>query len=86
MSGDHLRLPTELHKQVLDQEILSAPNYARVTGGHQTPRAIILAGQPGAGKGSLARVAEGEFQGNTAIIDPDELRDFHPRVKEFRRQ
>ncbi|MBO9859236.1 zeta toxin family protein [Xanthomonas sp. A1809] len=48
------------------------------------PNAIILAGQPGAGKGGLAKVAQLELSGDVVKIDPDELRDFHPQVKALR--
>lgn len=43
------------------------------------PRAIILAGQPGAGKGHLCREAleELEARGGAVRIDPDELREYH---------
>jgi predicted ABC-type ATPase len=48
------------------------------------PKAIVLAGQPGAGKGGLARAVEWEFSENIVKIDPDELRDYHPGFKQFR--
>ena len=51
---------------------------------HARPKAIILGGQPGAGKGGLTQAAIHEFHGDIVPIDPDELRDYHPRVREFR--
>nr|WP_241148172.1 zeta toxin family protein [Xanthomonas axonopodis] len=48
------------------------------------PNAIILAGQPGSGKGGLAKAAELELSWDVVKIDPDELRDFHPQVKSLR--
>ena len=42
-----------------------------------------MGGQPGAGKGGLARAAEKEPVGDVVKIDPDELRNYHPSVKEF---
>ena len=51
---------------------------------HARPKAIILGGQPGAGKGGLTQAAIHEFHGDIVPIDPDELRDYHPRVQEFR--
>ena len=44
------------------------------------PRAIILAGQPGAGKGSLVSAALGDMEGNgkAVFIDVDDLRAYHP--------
>ncbi|WP_236621836.1 zeta toxin family protein, partial [Luteimonas huabeiensis] len=52
---------------------------------HEKPRAILLGGQPGSGKGSLAGIAEAELNLDAVKIDPDALRDYHPRVNEFRR-
>jgi hypothetical protein len=43
----------------------------------------VLAGQPGAGKGGLKARTEIELDGNIVSIDPDELRDAHPKLKEF---
>ena len=51
---------------------------------HETPRAVILAGQPGAGKGGLARTVEYEFSNDTVKIDPDELRVHHPEFSRLR--
>jgi predicted ABC-type ATPase len=51
---------------------------------HDRPKAIILGGQPGAGKGGLAREAVRELNGDVVSIDPDDLREHHPRIKEFR--
>jgi hypothetical protein len=47
----------------------------------ETPRAIVLAGQSGAGKSVLTRRAEAEFEGKggAVVIDPDDLRIFHTR-------
>lgn len=47
------------------------------------PRAIIVAGQPGAGKGSLAKAAREELaaDGGSVLIDPDRLRTWHPNYQ-----
>jgi hypothetical protein len=50
---------------------------------HEKPRAIILAGQPGAGKGSLVRAAERELGDDVLVIDPDRLRDRLPGVQKL---
>ncbi|GAA4795639.1 zeta toxin family protein [Lysobacter hankyongensis] len=48
---------------------------------HDKPKAIVLAGQPGAGKNSLARAAEREFGDDILVIDPDEQRERIPGVR-----
>ena len=42
------------------------------------PKAILLGGQSGAGKTTIHRVKQREFQGNIIIIDGDSYRSFHP--------
>lgn len=42
------------------------------------PEAILLSGQSGAGKTTIHRVKQREFQGNIIIIDGDSYRSFHP--------
>lgn len=46
----------------------------------ESPRAIIIGGQPGSGKGGLAAIAEREFDGSggVVVVDVDQLRDRHP--------
>jgi hypothetical protein len=48
------------------------------------PKAILLAGQPGAGKGGLARRAELELDNDLVKIDPDDFHDFYPQVGWYR--
>ena len=42
------------------------------------PKAILLGGQSGAGKTTIHRIKQREFQGNIIIIDGDSYRSFHP--------
>ena len=42
------------------------------------PKAILLGGQSGAGKTTIHRIKQREFQGNIIIIDGDSYRYFHP--------
>ncbi|UUM57076.1 type II toxin-antitoxin system toxin PezT [Streptococcus suis] len=42
------------------------------------PRAIFLGGQSGAGKTTIHRIKQKEFQGNIIIIDGDSYRSQHP--------
>jgi adenylylsulfate kinase-like enzyme len=52
------------------------------------PRAIIVAGQPGAGKANLAASAQTELEeaGGSVLIDPDRLRRWHPGYGRFLRE
>ena len=86
MSREYAPIPKVQHETILHQGVLLDPKYVRVSGGHPSPHAVILSGQPGAGKGSLVDAAKAEFNGNIATIDPDDLRRHHPQVDEFRRQ
>jgi len=51
---------------------------------HEKPRAVVLAGQPGAGKGTLIRALRQEFSRDILVVDPDELRDNLPGVRQLR--
>lgn len=44
----------------------------------QKPQAILLGGQSGAGKTTIHRIKQKEFQGNIIIIDGDSYRSLHP--------
>jgi predicted ABC-type ATPase len=50
-------------------------------GAGEQPRAIVLAGQPGAGKGRITDQAKAELdrEGGAVVIDPDKLREYHQR-------
>lgn len=43
-----------------------------------TPRAVPLAGQPGAGKTVLSTMMAETFDGNAVLINGDEYRRYHP--------
>ncbi|WP_303972503.1 type II toxin-antitoxin system toxin PezT [Streptococcus merionis] len=44
----------------------------------EQPKAILLGGQSGAGKTTIHRIKQKEFQGNIIIIDGDSYRSQHP--------
>lgn len=44
----------------------------------QKPQGILLGGQSGAGKTTIHRIKQKEFQGNIIIIDGDSYRSLHP--------
>jgi len=51
-----------------------------------SPVAAIIAGQPGAGKGSLEKYLKNELNQNSITIDPDDMRRFHPDQKRLQQE
>lgn len=85
MAHDYPKIDPTLHQQIFNDKILQDSDYQGVTP-QERPRAIIMAGQPGAGKGSLVKAASAELGGNVVTVDPDELRSFHPQAHGLRQQ
>ncbi|RMH93419.1 hypothetical protein EBB59_05975 [Lysobacter pythonis] len=77
MSAPHDRLDPKTHASILSKEVIPESRLDELLS-HERPKAIILAGQPGAGKGSLADAAKIELANNVVKIDPNELREYHP--------
>jgi len=48
------------------------------TSATEYPVAMLIAGQPGAGKGSVEEYLKNELNQNSITIDPDKMRQFHP--------
>lgn len=84
MSASQDRLSKEEHSRILREKVIPEANLEGLTS-HERPKAIILAGQPGAGKGGLKTAVELELSGDVAAIDPDELRDYHPEARNWRK-
>ena len=78
-------LDRDEHTRILHERIIPESGLAGATS-QEHPKAIILGGQPGAGKGRLVVDAMRELKGDVVSIDPDELRKFHPEVEAFRHQ
>lgn len=78
-------LEDSAHQKVFIEKILPASGLQEAST-QPHPKAVILAGQPGAGKGGLTRSANLEFRGDVVTVDPDLLRDVHPNVGLFRRE
>lgn len=80
---DRLRyaLPDEQHERIFQQDVLASrlPASTPVA----SPVAVILGGQPGAGKTALLAAARLELQagGSTVTINGDTLRSFHPQYR-----
>jgi predicted ABC-type ATPase len=85
MSGEKDVLSPEEHARVFRERVLRESTFDIATS-QERPRAVILAGQPGSGKGGLASTASNELRGDAVTVDPDELRRFHPNVSDFRRE
>ena len=50
----------------------------------ETPQAYLIAGQPGAGKTTMADLFTGAHAGNIIFISGDAYRPFHPHIDELR--
>lgn len=74
------QLPVDVHQRVLRETIIPESGLNHHTS-QTTPKAILLAGQPGAGKGRLKDISRAELGGNVVVVDPDELRDAYPDVE-----
>ena len=78
-------LSPELHQQILWEQIIPKSGLDSRTS-YGNPQAVILAGQPGAGKGGLAGQVRRELHNDVITIDPDALRDEHEYVRSLRKQ
>lgn len=84
MSGNADKLDKESHKSIFLEKVAPSSRLDSATT-QEKPKAIILAGQPGSGKGGLAITATNELKGNVVPIDPDELRQFHPSARQWQK-
>lgn len=85
MTGLDNRLSDEAHMQMLREKVI--PESALdLRAAHDSPKFIMLAGQPGAGKRGLALSVTNELKRDVVVIDPDALRDAHPDVERLRQQ
>jgi predicted ABC-type ATPase len=83
MSADSNRLDEETHARIFREKIAPRSALNRSTP-QDAPRAVITAGQPGAGTGVLVEAAKAELGGDVVIVDPDELHDYHPDLIRLR--
>lgn len=84
MSDGQDRLSKEEHARILREKVIPEANLESLTS-HERPKAIILAGQPGAGKGGLKQAVKFELSSDVAAIDPDELREYHPGAEDWQK-
>lgn len=85
MTEQDTSLSSEEHARIFRDVVLREAEFESKAS-HERPRAIILGGQPGAGKGSLVRAARDELNKDVVVIDPDAMREFHPAVDAFRHE
>lgn len=64
---------------VQDEAKLAMSRYQR----QASPRAILLAGQPGAGKTELSSMLSSEMAGDVAFINGDDYRRYHPHRRQL---
>lgn len=62
-------------------EIYKDLTYRKST--NKSPKAILLGGQPGAGKSSLTSKYKEDFGGNAVIVNGDSFRKLHPNFNEI---
>lgn len=84
MSDTQSRLDDETHARLLREEIIPKSGMNE-TSSQDHPKAVVLAGQPGAGKSKVAGALLREFNGDVVPVDPDELRTFHPEFVRLRK-
>ncbi len=84
MSMSPTKLTAEEHLRVFNERVVPESGINELES-QERPRAIILAGQPGAGKSKIAAGALDDLGGKAVIIDTDAYRDAHPKVEEFRK-
>lgn len=76
MSAPDSRLDHETHARLLQEKVI--PNGGmNETSAQAHPKAVVLAGQPGAGKSKVSGALLREFDGDVVLVDPDELRRTH---------
>ena len=85
MSTQQDRLSKPEHERIFREIVLPESGLDTYTP-QERPKAVILAGQPGAGKGNLKKAVEFEFHGDIFPVDPDEQREFHPEAKRWQKE
>lgn len=75
------RLTTQEHDEIFQRilrKYITKPAEKNELTTSDNPKAVLLGGQPGGGKGGMERASKAEMD-SVVSIDPDELRTFHPR-------
>lgn len=85
MTDTQDQLTREESDRILHEQIIPDHRLDLATS-HERPRAIIVVAAPGAGTAAHSRAVFAELQGDVIRIEPDELADYHPRVRQFREE
>ena len=75
---DHLS--QDEYERIFREKVIPKADLEQYTP-QEHPKAVILAGQPGAGKGKLKAAVEIEFGENIFAVDPDDWRKYDPVAK-----
>ncbi|WP_294994434.1 zeta toxin family protein [uncultured Stenotrophomonas sp.] len=81
--GEVYKLDAAEHDRVLHQKVIPESGMAEAIS-HRVPKAVILAGQPGSGKGDFSRRLTLEMKRDVVVVDPDELREYHEQFSSLR--
>ncbi|WP_323004838.1 zeta toxin family protein [Denitromonas sp.] len=84
--ANRYRLSPEQHERIFREDIV--PELTAHLRGAERPAAVVLGGQPGAGKSAMQSAAEKEFKGRggALAIVGDDLRAYHPEYRALLQQ
>ncbi|WP_294994428.1 zeta toxin family protein [uncultured Stenotrophomonas sp.] len=74
------RLVADEHDWTLRHRIIPRSGFVEASS-HSVPKAVILAGQPGAAKRGFGSDIVSEMNGDAVVLDPDRLQIHHPQFK-----
>lgn len=76
------KLPAKEHESIFAEVI--EPAYFLTSSMVANPKAIIVVGQPGAGKTRVLEISKSEFSDNNIVIaNTEDLRSYHPKYKDI---
>lgn len=80
--SESFRLPPQVHARIYSEQI--EPAMFLGTTAAESPRIVVVAGQPGAGKTKVVELTKKEFEDQSVVVvNTDKLRPFHPQIKEI---
>jgi hypothetical protein len=85
MSDNPDRIGKKEYERIFQEKAFPKAHIERYTS-QEHPKAIVLAGQSGAGKGGLKNAAVLEFNDDIFVVDPGEQRESHPEAKRWQQE